>query len=184
MLIDDYVSARDKNRLMASCDCYLSLHRSEGLGLTMAEAMGFAVPVVATGYSGNSDFLSERTGFPVAYELAPVGACAAPYPADARWAEPDVDDAARLLRLIFEDRAGAAEVAARGRDEIRRRYSPVAVGAVVEERLRAINALRPIHGTRGVPTDWRAAARHARRLRALRTQIAAGEQTTRAGAAE
>ena len=47
--------------MMAACDCYVSLHRSEGLGLTMAEAMAVGKPVVATAWSGNLDFMSDET---------------------------------------------------------------------------------------------------------------------------
>ena len=58
LVIDDYYSAEEKNSLLGLCDCYVSLHRSEGLGLTMAEAMGLEKPVIATGYSGNLDFMT------------------------------------------------------------------------------------------------------------------------------
>ncbi len=59
-IIDEYVSAERKDLTLASCDCYVSLHRAEGFGLTMAEAMYLGKPVIATGYSGNLDFMTER----------------------------------------------------------------------------------------------------------------------------
>ena len=62
-LIEDNVSAAAKNAMVANCDCYVSLHRSEGLGLTMAEAMYFGKPVIATAYSGNLDFMTPDNSF-------------------------------------------------------------------------------------------------------------------------
>ena len=59
--------------LIRLSDCYVSLHRSEGFGLGMAEAMAFGKPVIGTDYSGNTEFLSERTGFPVACRMRQAG---------------------------------------------------------------------------------------------------------------
>ena len=60
-VIDRSLSGDELNGLMAGCDCYVSLHRSEGFGLTMAEAMAIGKPMIGTGYSGNLDFMNERT---------------------------------------------------------------------------------------------------------------------------
>ena len=68
-VIDRYMTPSDKNALTATCDCYVSLHRSEGFGLTMAEAMYVGKPVIATGYSGNLDFMTAENGLLVDYEL-------------------------------------------------------------------------------------------------------------------
>ena len=57
---------------MATIDAIVSLHRSEGLGLLIAEAMLLAKPVIATGYSGSEEFLTDATGYPVGYQLVPV----------------------------------------------------------------------------------------------------------------
>ena len=109
VLIEDYLSVDQTRALTALSDCYVSLHRSEGLGLTMAEAMSLGKPVIATGYSGNLDFMDERTTWLVPYELVPVGKGAAPYSPTANWAEPDLDTAARYMREIFDDPETAAE---------------------------------------------------------------------------
>ena len=69
VVIDGYLSAADKEALMAACDCYVSLHRSEGFGLTMAEAMAYGKPVIATAYSGNLAFMTEETSYLVPYQL-------------------------------------------------------------------------------------------------------------------
>lgn len=89
--------------LFDSSDAYVSLHRAEGFGLTVAEAMARGMPVVATGYSGVADFFDASTGWPVRYTLEPIARDAGPYPAGARWAEPDVAHAAEQLRSVYED---------------------------------------------------------------------------------
>lgn len=138
VLIDQYLDAADKNRLAASCDCYVSLHRSEGLGLTIAEAMYLAKPVIATAYSGNTDYMGEHNSFPVDYRLVPIGEGADPYPADGEWAEPDVDHAARLMRQVFEDPQEARRRAARGALDLRAQHSLQATGLAMDARLRHI----------------------------------------------
>ena len=72
VFIDDYVTNGERNALMASADAYVSLHRSEGFGLTMAEAMTVGKPVIATGYSGNLDFMTEENSFLVHYKVGVV----------------------------------------------------------------------------------------------------------------
>ncbi len=90
IVMDRYLSAADRDALVASCDCYVSLHRSEGFGLTVAEAMLLGKPVIATAYGGVTDFVTEETAFPVRYERVLVGDGAAPYAPDESWAEPDL----------------------------------------------------------------------------------------------
>jgi glycosyltransferase involved in cell wall biosynthesis len=134
-LLDDVLPAEEKNAMIAACDCYLSLHRSEGLGLTMAEAMYFGKPVIATGYSGNLDFMTEETGYLVDYELEPIGEDAGPYPSGARWAEPRLDHAVEIMRRVFENQEEARRKGRRAASAIRTSHSPEAAGALLEERL-------------------------------------------------
>jgi len=159
-LFDGVVSAAAKNAMIAGCDCYVSLHRSEGLGLTMAEAMYFGKPVIATAYSGNLDFMSAENSFLVDYELQPIGSGAEPYPPAARWAEPSLEQAAELMRTVFEDRELAARVGARAAADIRASHSPEAAGNVLEERLEAIRRERVVerlHAPRSAPATTSAA---------------------------
>jgi glycosyltransferase involved in cell wall biosynthesis len=94
---DGYVSEAQRNAYIAACDCYVSLHRSEGLGLTMAEAMSYGKPVIATGYSGNLEFMDERVSHLVPYELVPVPEDWWAHATGAHWAEPDVDAATTAM---------------------------------------------------------------------------------------
>ena len=126
----------------ASCDAYVSLHRAEGFGYTMAEAMLAGRPVVATGYSGNLEFMDERNSFLVGYDLVPVGEGKGPYPAASRWADPDLDEAAAAMRRIVEDPAGAAAVGERARQDIVRFHSAEARVPLVAARLAAVRSAR------------------------------------------
>ena len=102
VVLDSYLDRAGQSALMASCDCYVSLHRSEGFGLTLAEAMALGKPVVATGYSGNLDFMTEQNSYLVPYTVGHVPVAHDPYPHGARWAEPDLAVAARLLREVAD----------------------------------------------------------------------------------
>jgi glycosyltransferase involved in cell wall biosynthesis/SAM-dependent methyltransferase len=138
VLIDDYLEPVDKDRLVASCDCYVSLHRSEGFGITMGEAMYLGKPVIATGYSGNVDFMTRENSYLVDHELAAIGPGADPYPAEATWAEPDLDHAAALMREVFDDPAEAQRRALRGQADIRASHSLVAAGTKMSQRLTTV----------------------------------------------
>jgi glycosyltransferase involved in cell wall biosynthesis len=147
-VLEGYLSPADKNSLMAACDCYVSLHRSEGFGLTMAEAMYLGKPVVATGYSGNLDFMNGGNSHLVNYELVTIGPRAAPYPAEGEWAEPDVDHAAQLMRTVFDDTSAAAGLGRRAAADIRSTHSAAAAGERMSRRLELIRARRPaVHVT-------------------------------------
>jgi glycosyltransferase involved in cell wall biosynthesis len=134
-LLEDNVSVAAKNAMVASCDCYVSLHRSEGLGLTMGEAMYFGRPVIATGYSGNLDFMTEENSYLVPYELTEIGPDANPYPPDKEWADPDLERAAALMREVFEHPEEAAVRGRRAAEDIRRTHSPEAASHSVRERI-------------------------------------------------
>jgi len=132
---DGYLSAEEQAALMDSCDAYVSLHRAEGFGLTLAEAMALGKPVIATGYSGNLDFMTPTNSYLVPYEMVSVGSECEPYPAAAKWAEPDIDAAAELMRRVVADPDEAMRVGLRGRIEVERLHGPAARGRVIRERL-------------------------------------------------
>jgi glycosyltransferase involved in cell wall biosynthesis len=88
--------------LYAVADVYLSLHRSEGYGLTIREAMLRGIPVIATGWSGNMDFMRGDGVYTVPYKLVPVVDPQGMYNMPgARWAEPDIEEAAKILRRLM-----------------------------------------------------------------------------------
>jgi glycosyltransferase involved in cell wall biosynthesis/SAM-dependent methyltransferase len=161
VLIDDYLDPGEKDRLMRSCDCYVSPHRSEGLGLTVAEAMFHGRPVIATGYSGTTDFMTPENSYAVPYRLVPIGHGADPYPPDGTWAEPDVAEVARLMRRVFEQPEEAARRGAQAAHDMRTRFSAEAAGTVMRSRL------DHVLGRLGAPDASAAAAAGRSELRSL-----------------
>jgi hypothetical protein len=139
----------ERDGLMNAADCYISLHRAEGFGYTLAESMWLGKPVIATGYSGNIDFMNDQNSFLVEYRLVPTGAGHDPYPADGLWAEPDVEAAARLMREVFEDQEEAGRRGRRAAEEIRASHGPEAAGHVMRERLELLHAARERRARRG-----------------------------------
>jgi glycosyltransferase involved in cell wall biosynthesis len=133
--IDQVMRREEVDGLMDLADCYVSLHRSEGFGLTMAEAMVRGKPVIATNYSGNTDFMSSANSFPVDYKLVPIRQQFGDYDRGELWAEPDVQHAAALMRTVHEQRDAAAEIGECGRQTILRDLSPAAIGKTVLNRL-------------------------------------------------
>ncbi len=114
-LMTETLSASDMAALTASCDIVLSLHRSEGYGLLLAEAIWQGKPTLATGWSANVEFMDAASSQFVDFTLIPVEGDGAIYRA-GRWANPDVDDAAeKLARLLSDDawREGLAGATAR-----------------------------------------------------------------------
>lgn len=142
VVIDKTMSRAELLALLRSADCYVSLHRSEGFGLGMAEAMAMAKPVIGTNFSGNTQFLSEETGFPVRFRLVDVPAGAYPFHEGMVWAEPDIAHAAELMREVALERSSAAERGLNGKALISSTFSPDAVGAACRRRLDALGLLQ------------------------------------------
>ncbi len=135
-VLDGYLDRSEITALTAISDAYVSLHRSEGFGLTLAEAMLLGKPVVATPYSGNADFFDLNNGFPVRYELVELAEDAGPYPAGTRWAEPDVGHAAELMRRVYERREEDRPLLERARRDVEEKLSYASVGRELERRVR------------------------------------------------
>jgi glycosyltransferase involved in cell wall biosynthesis len=132
---DALLPAQERLALMALADCYVSLHRAEGLGLTMAEAMAVGTPVIATGYSGNLDFMPEGSALLVPARIVEVGPDQY-YPAHGHWAEPDVDEAAALMRRVVQDGGLRERLSREGRQALRP-FSFEAAGTAAREALLA-----------------------------------------------
>jgi 2-polyprenyl-3-methyl-5-hydroxy-6-metoxy-1,4-benzoquinol methylase len=144
--MDGYLSAADTEALTASCDCYVSLHRSEGFGLTMAEAMAHGKPVIATRYSGNLEYMTPETSLLVPYRLTPIPTGIEPYPAGTEWAEPDVTVAAQLMRRVYESPDEAARIGGRAKNHVAERLSPDRTGEFIKARLAEIGKRRSVGG--------------------------------------
>ena len=137
-VIDEYFTHLQTSTLISLADCYVSLHRSEGLGLTLSEAMSHGVPVIATNYSGNTDFMTEQNSFLVPWSPVPVGAGAGGYDPTATWADPDEESAIQTLRYVFHNQSEARIRGAQARVDIERGFNEQAAGAIMKSRLEEI----------------------------------------------
>jgi glycosyltransferase involved in cell wall biosynthesis len=98
------------NALIRCCDAYVSLHRAEGFGLVLAEAMLLGVPTIATAYSANTEFQDSSRACLVKYHLQKIGKNIYPYKKDYLWAEPDIHEAAEYMKKLRYDRAYYAAI--------------------------------------------------------------------------
>jgi glycosyltransferase involved in cell wall biosynthesis len=138
VLMNKYLDSHQSASLMNLCDCYVSLHRSEGLGLTIAEAMLLGKPVVATNYSGNLDFMKPETSYLVSWDRVKVGEGAEAYDSNATWAEPNLDEAASLMRQVYLNPDQAKEKALAGKKDLEERFTPEITGLRMKKRLEEI----------------------------------------------
>jgi glycosyltransferase involved in cell wall biosynthesis len=134
-VIDKSFSREEIFGLGAACDAFVSLHRSEGFGRNLAEAMSYGRPVIATGYSGSNEFIRSGTAVPVDYSLVAVAEGAYPNWQDQVWAQPDIDHAAWAMRRLVDDQPWRDGIAAAGQRLIREEYNPKVIGARYKARL-------------------------------------------------
>jgi glycosyltransferase involved in cell wall biosynthesis len=144
VIIDDDLTPGEMGALIAMSDIYVSLHRSEGFGLGMAEAMYFGKAVIGTAYSGNMDFMSAANSCPIGYRLVEVGpgelrfnpGAELVYEYGQLWAEPDIDEASARLRFLITHPDARQRIGARARRTIVGRYGASTVGRAMSEVLR------------------------------------------------
>lgn len=132
---EEVLPRNEVEALLSACDAYVSLHRSEGFGLPIAEAMSAGKPVVATGYSGNADYFDEATGFPVAWSGFTLPRRIRDYDAGTLWAEPDEEHAIERLREVFANREEARRRGDAASRRIAERYSPGVIGGQIASRM-------------------------------------------------
>ena len=142
ILADGYLSEAEKSTLLAQADCYVSLHRSEGYGLSIAEVMALGKPVIATAYSGNLEFMTPENSYLCPARRCEVGEGREPYPADSHWSEPDLVEAAKLLREVYTHPDEARARGRRGAEDIRILHSPESAGRVLRARIETIRKRR------------------------------------------
>jgi glycosyltransferase involved in cell wall biosynthesis len=121
--------------LQSVCDALLSLHRSEGYGLGPAEAMFLGKPVIATNWSGNTEFMRQDNSLPVNYKLVKLARDIGVYKAGQTWAEPDVAHAASLMQQVVADPALRARIAKEAKRTMVEEFSPAVIGQRIRARL-------------------------------------------------
>lgn len=137
-LVDRYLDADEKDALVGLADCYVSPHRSEGFGYTLAEAMAYGKPVICTNYGGVTDFANSDTALLVDWVPRVVGPFAPPYPPDGVWADPDLVQLAGHMRWVKTHPEKAAALGAKAAEAIKRTHSREAAGQSMRRRLEQI----------------------------------------------
>jgi glycosyltransferase involved in cell wall biosynthesis len=138
VLLTETLSRADIYALEAACDCFVSLHRSEGFGLAIAESMLLGKPVISTDWSATAEFVTEENGCPVAARLITLEQNHGPYAKGSTWADPDPAHAAEWMKKLFTDRAFAAHLGAAAKETIVARFAPAVIGARYRKRLESI----------------------------------------------
>jgi glycosyltransferase involved in cell wall biosynthesis len=139
VIIDRILTRQEVYNLESLCDCFVSLHRSEGFGLGLAESMFLGKPVIGTNWSGNVDFMNADNSCPVGHHLVKLDRDYGPYRAGSTWADPDIEHASWYMRELTEKPTWGQLVAARGQETIRTEFSPRVVGELYRQRLAVIN---------------------------------------------
>lgn len=142
MVKDDMLEREHLQALHQCIDVHVSMHRSEGFGLGMAEAMCLGKPVIATGYSGNQDFMTASNSCLVSYQMVAVADGEYPHGLGQQWADPDPADAARWMQKLHENPGLAAQLGAQAARDIARNFSAEACMTVISKRLAAIDTER------------------------------------------
>ncbi len=144
LLLEKAYSRTQVNALIASCDCYVSLHRSEGFGFGPAEAMALGKAVMATAWSGNVDYMQPGNSIGIDYTLVTISEDCGPYKKGQTWAEPDEAHATRAMQQLASDPALSRQLGEAARATIAAQFSPLPVGILMRKRLAAIRQLRAI----------------------------------------
>jgi glycosyltransferase involved in cell wall biosynthesis len=122
LIFDQYLDRKEVLGLITGALAYVSLHRSEGYGLTLAESMELGTPVIATGYSGNMDFMNESNSMLVEFDFVDVHDTSGAYKIQSRWAQPRIDSAAKHMRRIFDNPKLAEEIGLAAKHSIENHY--------------------------------------------------------------
>lgn len=139
-LTDETLSDEKQRALIASADCLVSLHRSEGLGIDLLDCVYSGLPVIATDYSGSRDFCTDETAWLVGATLEPVGAGHYAYATSKHyWAEPNTELASQAMRSVYEDNFTRITKANCGRVFAQAQFASQIIGAVIKKRLAELN---------------------------------------------
>jgi glycosyltransferase involved in cell wall biosynthesis len=140
-VINEVMTRSDMLALMESCDCFLSLHRSEGFGRGPAEAMYMGKPVIVTGYSGNMDFTRPEASLLVEYQLIPVLKGQYVFEEGQVWADVDIEHAAVQMRRVFEGEPEIRSIAKKGQSIMLSEFSYAQVGKNMNDRLQELKLI-------------------------------------------
>jgi glycosyltransferase involved in cell wall biosynthesis len=138
-ILKETLSRDDTNSLIDVIDSYISLHRSEGFGLGLAEAMYLGKPAIGTNWSSNTDFMTNTNSCLVNYDLVKVGTDQGPYKAYQYWANPDIEHASYYMKLLASDNEYYKKTSRNGEQSIKQNFSPKVIGEKITKRLKYLN---------------------------------------------
>ncbi len=138
-IINQTLSREELCSLISCVDCYVSPHRVEGFGYTIAEAMSLGIPVIATGYSGNLEFCTERNSFLLNYQLIRIEEGVDQYEEGNIWADIDSDELTKMMFRVKDDIVLARKVAEQGRVDVLEKFSLIPFSKRVGSRLQEIH---------------------------------------------
>lgn len=148
--VDKSLNYHSLMEMVKASDCYVSLHRSEGWGFGMIEAMALEVPVLCTGYSGNMEFCTQDTAWLVDYSLVELDVNDFIFVSRGqKWAEPDVAHASSLMRFICQNPSDVSRKARYAKEFVAHRFSVPAVAERVRTRLSEVRRLQMNRRPRG-----------------------------------
>jgi glycosyltransferase involved in cell wall biosynthesis len=140
-IIEEALDDKGIKSLVSLCDAFVSLHRSEGFGRGLAEAMYYGKPVVGTAYSGNLDFMNADNSCLVDYRLIDLQDGDYPFWQGQQWADADVEQAAWHLRRLVSEPGLAAAIGQRARTYMLEQHSSRSVGLKMRQRLQELDLL-------------------------------------------
>lgn len=138
VLLDGTMTDNEVKNLVRCCDCFVSLHRSEGFGRGLSEAMYLGKPVIATAYSGNMDFMTSQNSLLVSYRIVDVPTDAYPFWQGQVWADPDIEEATRHMVQLVDDPSAGREIGRIASLSVRKTLSYRKIGLRYSERVRTI----------------------------------------------
>lgn len=137
-IIADVLEKVQVNSLIKSVDVFVSLHRAEGFGLVLAEAMLLGTPTIATNWSSNTEFMNEEVSCLVDCELVPIKENIGPFKKDYRWAEPKLEHAVSFMTKLYEDKDFYSNMAAKANIYIKDKLSMNRAVQLMETRISEI----------------------------------------------
>lgn len=137
-VITTKMTKKEVNSLIACSDVLVSLHRAEGYGLVMAEAMILGTPCIATNWSANTEFMTEKEACMVAYKLVDLDKAVGPYKKGTRWAEPDINDAAEYMKKLYYDKDFYEKLLNSAKLKCKEVFDKKKITSIIEARIKEI----------------------------------------------
>lgn len=138
VLLQESYTKEEFNSLLACVNTYVSLHRAEGFGLVMAEAMLLGVPTIATNWSANTEFMNPEVACMIPASVIALEQDIPPYKAGNHWADPDETVASEYMRRLYEDRVYGCQLAQKAYSYIKTQFAPELAGNDIWQRLNKV----------------------------------------------